>query len=227
MLPAEPALGPRAAAGPGPHTERAPRYPSEGTVPMRQALLGTPRASFSPSGYAPLLPLKIEGSCFYFSSLGSSKRVALFSLGLSAFRMNTGQQAQEKREKSSGVTPTGPLCVPTCHVPDLPVPAPTRPRLCCLNNLWASGPPLGSRLNSRANICSVSAQSLRAFFLFFFFPPLFKDEPHSSAVPLVLVQRGTGFSPDPHAGDPGSGAPQNEMAPMPSHLALFLRSARL
>lgn len=89
---------------------------------MRQALLGTPRASFSPSGYAPLLPLKIEGSCFYFSSLGSSKRVALFSLGLSAFRMNTGQQAQEKREKSSGVTPTRPLCVPTCHVPDLPCP---------------------------------------------------------------------------------------------------------
>lgn len=119
VLPAEPALGPRAAAGPGPHTERAPRYPSEGTVPMRQALLGTPRASFSPSGYAPLLPLKIEGSCFYFSSLGSSKRVALFSLGLSAFRMNTGQQAQEKREKSSGVTPTGPR-----RVPDLPRPRP-------------------------------------------------------------------------------------------------------
>lgn len=111
VLPAEPALGPRAAAGPGPHTERAPRYLSEGTVPMRQALLGTPRASFSPSGYAPLLPLKIEGSCFYFSSLGSSKRVALIfgSLCFSdEHRPASARETGEKQRRHAHRTPLRP-----------------------------------------------------------------------------------------------------------------------
>lgn len=173
VLPAEPALGPRAAAGPGPHTERAPRYPSEGTVPMRQALLGTPRASFSPSGYAPLLPLKIEGSCFYFSSLGSSKRGALIFGSLCFSDEHRPANARETGEKQRRHTHRTPLRPRPATSRTCPVPAPMRPRLCCLNNLWASGPPLGSRLNSRANICSVSAQSLRAFFLFFFLPPTF------------------------------------------------------
>lgn len=120
--------------------------------------------------------------------------------------------------------PPDPAVSPTCRVPDLPSPQPAEsshrgcPRLCCLNNLWASGPPLGSRLISRTNICSISAQSLRAFFLLFFAHFLKTDcTPPPPLRTWVSEER---ILPRPRT-------LQNEMAPVPPYLALFFQSSRL